>query len=431
MSSKIKSPLFYVFLFVGISIFSCKSLEQKETISSVRFPGEFEKQESIWLIWPTEDHIKGMSNEEVSAQIILALHKSQKVNIAVADEEVEKNAKTYLANKSIQSENISFKIIPSIQMWIRDMGPNFVISQKGEKEIVDFNFNSWGYAEVKDPDNQVEEKFDEMVAKKTNLKLISSELISEGGNRESNGEGVLMTTESVELGRNPGWTKKQIEAEFQRTLGINKVIWLKEGVKEDDHTFKGPIVTKSGEKAYTVVTTNGHIDEFARFVNDHTILLAEVDSEELDDPIALENHRRLEENYKILKEATDQDGKPFEIIRIPMPKTILGIMKPGDPVYDYIATLDYQDGSSFPTGEPIKVIMAASYLNFLIANEVVLMQKYYSYEEDLSLKETDEKAKKILESLFPMKKVIAIDASAINFGGGGIHCITMQEPAAN
>ena len=219
-----------------------------------------------------------------------------------------------------------------------------------------------------------------------------------------------------------------MEAEFKRTLGVSNVIWLKEGLREDDHTFLGPIELENGEKAYTVVTTNGHIDEFARFVNDSTVLLAQVDSADLEDPIAYENHLRMEENYKILKAARDQDGKPFHIVRVTLPKTIITTMQPGDGVYEYIKTLDYQDGSVFPEGEEIKVIAAASYLKFLITQKVVIGQKYWQEGMDPEVQRRDSLAQATLASLFPDREIVMLDALAVNLGGGGIHCITMQQP---
>ena len=219
-----------------------------------------------------------------------------------------------------------------------------------------------------------------------------------------------------------------MEREYKRLLGIEKTIWLKEGLHEDDHTFLGPLETADGTEAYTVITTNGHIDEFARFINDSTVLLAKVDSSDLEDPIARENHRRMEENYQILSKATDQDGDPLHIVRMPLPKTMLTTMAPGDPVYDYIKTLEYQDGSTFPKGDTISVVAAASYLNFLITNSVVIGQKYWRQGLPEDIKARDEKAAAVLQSVFPNRKVILLDAMAVNLGGGGIHCISMQQP---
>jgi agmatine deiminase len=223
-------------------------------------------------------------------------------------------------------------------------------------------------------------------------------------------------------------SKAAIEMEYQRLLGVKKVIWLKNGLLEDSHTFLGPLNTINNSKAYTVVTTNGHVDEFARFVNDSTILLASVDSADLKDPIARENHKRMEENYKILLESTDQDGEPFNIIRMPLPESILTTMGPGDYVYEYIKTLDYIDGSEFPSGDTINVIAAASYLNFIITSEVIIGQKYWRKGMPEEIKTRDEETKAQLASVFPNRKVVMIDALAVNLGGGGLHCISMHQP---
>jgi agmatine deiminase len=294
--------------------------------------------------------------------------------------------------------------------------------------IADFNFNSWGYADTLDIDTKTEEMYDVRVAEHFNMPVISSAMISEGGNREVNGKGTLITTESVEADRNPDMTKEEMEAEYKRLLGATKIIWLKKGLVEDNHTFLGPVTTADGTKAYTVVTTNGHIDEFARFVNDSTILLAQIDSTEFSDPIAFENHKRIEENYQILATSTDQDGNPFTIVRMPLPGTIFSTMSPGDYVYDYIKTLDYEDGSTFPNGNTVKVMAALSYLNFIITNKVIIGQTCWREGMPIELKQKDEQAYQILQSVFPKRKIIMLDALAVNLGGGGIHCISMYQP---
>lgn len=216
--------------------------------------------------------------------------------------------------------------------------------------IADFNFNSWAYSDTLEMDTKTDELYDVHVGEHLYLPVISSLMISEGGNREVNGKGTLITTASVEVERNPSMTKKEMETEYKRLLGVKKIMWLNQGLVEDNHTFLRPITISDGTKAYTVLTTKGHIDEFARFVNGSTILLAQIDSTEFDDPIAFENHKRIEENYQLLVEATDQDDKPFTLIRMPFPGTLFSTMSPGDYLYEYIKTLDYSDGSTFPVG---------------------------------------------------------------------------------
>lgn len=431
-----KLDLPYFFLFVSIIfLIACQNptttnSTKKEAISVVRQPAEYDPQAAVWLMWSPIDHKEGYSNEQVTLEIIDALIPHTKVVVTAANQALYQKAKSSIPASALEGGQVELIQIPSEELWTRDMGPNYVELSNGQKAIVDFNFNAWGYTPTNAMDEYTirMENFDSLIAEKQNLPIIKTELISEGGDREVNGEGVLMVVKTLEKGRNPNWSLAEMEAEFKRVLGVKKVIWLKEGLYEDDHTFRGPIELDNGEKAYTVVTTNGHIDEFARFVNDSTILLAEVPQADMEDPIAQENHRRMEENYKILRQAKDQDGKPFRIIRIPLPKTILTTMKPGDSVYDFISTLEYEDGSQFPEGKPVTVVAAASYLNFLITDKVILGQKYWKAGLDDAIKERDHKAASILEKIFPNRKVIMIDALAINLGGGGIHCITMQEP---
>lgn len=407
---------------------SCASPKQKNDLVVVNQPAEFDAQEAIWLIWPATNHKESESVEEVILSIIDALIGDIDVVVTCKNKELLNEAKETLRNRFGEQKRLKLLEIPSFEIWTRDIGPIFVETNQKTFAIADFNFDSWGYGDTLDVDTKTEEMYDVRVAEHLNLPVISSSMISEGGNREVNGKGTLITSEAVEMGRNPNMTKLQMEAEFKRLLGTEKVIWLKQGLVEDDHTFLGPITTQDGTKAYTVVTTNGHVDEFVRFVNDSTLLLAQVDSADLGDPIAFENNKRIEENYEILSNATDQDGQPFTIIRMPLPGTVYDAIGPGDYVYEFIKTLDFENGIEFPDGESVKVMAALSYLNFIISDKVVIGQSVWRDGLSDEWKLKDEQAARILQSVFPNRKVIMIDALAVNLGGGGIHCISMQQP---
>ena len=283
----------------------------------------------------------------------------------------------------------------------------------------------WGYESPDSPNSRLEEAVDRHVAELLGLEVEKSTLISEGGSREFNGKGVMIAVEAVELQRNPGWTLEAMDEEFRRTLGVSKVIWLAEGMAEDELTFRGRL--PGG--VYTVITTGGHVDEFARFADAETILLAEITEEERrTDPIAAISHERLEESFRRLSAATDQDGNPFRIVRVPAPDSLFDSMRAGDGVFDYIQPLEYEDGSSIAPDDEIKVVAAASYLNFQVTNGLVLAQKYWKPGMPESLREKDERALAILGEVFPGREVLPLDAMAVNLGGGGIHCILQQEP---
>ena len=396
-----------------------------------RFPGEFEKHQAIWLGWSTYEIKNGHSTVPVHLRMIEELVPYVKVKIAVQNSDEMDKIESLLESNNIPIRNVSFHVIPHGDIWFRDMGSIFIVSNKGNMKIVDFNFNGWGFELHSSEYARLEEKVDRLIAKEMGIETIMTRLISEGGDREFNGKGTMITVESVELQRNPNMPRDEIEMEFKRLFGVTKVIWLKKGIYEDDFTFLGTVWGPDGEKnAYRTGTTGGHIDEFCRFVDSSTILLAQVTPEEVEnDPIAKENHLRLEENLEILKNSTDQDGRPFKIVRMPHPETIYYTLEPGDRLYKYISELTYKDGSVFPKGKKVNVIPAMSYLNFLVSNGIVLAPKYWKPGLPEIIRHKDEQAIEILHSVFPNRKIVALDTILINLGGGGLHCITQQEPA--
>jgi agmatine deiminase len=202
---------------------------------------------------------------------------------------------------------------------------------------------------------------------------------------------------------------------------------MKRGVHEDDFPWDSPIAGPDGKEVYTLLTTGGHIDEFARFADDSTILMAQVDTADLaDDPIARENLIRLAENLKIAQAARQPNGRPFRILMMPMPKTIVRTLRPGDVTYDLTATMPFTK-KPFPKGQPILGAAAASYLNFLITNDIVIAQRYGQTGDPANIAR-DEQAQQVLQTAFPTRRIIMLDALAINWGGGGIHCITAHQP---
>ncbi len=406
----------------------CQSQPERknEQENTVRQAAEFEPTQAVWLLWSNYDHKRGCSNEKVTLDIINALLPYTEVKLVFADDSLRRQKTSLLPAKALETGQLKTFVFPYREFWTRDLGPAFII-KNNQLAIADFNFNDWGYGTTTDSLTALNEKLDEKIAAHLQVPMVSTNLITEGGDHEVNGKGTLLVTESVEQTRNPDMTREQIEAAFKTVLGVKKIVWLKSGLCEDDNTQTGPLTNKTGEKVYMPLTTNGHVDEYVRFVNPTTVLLAAVDTTEKD-PISLENARRLEANYQILRQTTDQDGQPLNIVRIPLPHHIFVSLESGDGVYDIIKDYGYKDGSVFPKNKPVKVIAAASYLNFLIANGCVLMPKYWTEGQPLSVKNRDAESMAVLQSVFPDKKIIALDVLAVNLGGGGIHCITRNEP---
>lgn len=412
-------------LFLGL--IGCLSCSQSIiTEDTFLYPAEFDKHESIWLAWPTYEYELDYSNDDVVLKIIESLAPYVLVDLMVRDEAEREKVQNIFKAKNIPYEHVRFRLIPRGDIWIRDMGPIFLKNGNGQMKIADLGFNSWGYDNQTSEYSMVAERVDRLVARTLELPVIRSSMIGEGGNREFSGKGIMMVTEVVELQRNPDWTKAELEKEYKRIFNVQKVIWLPEGVAEDDFTFKGVLPGR-----IFVRGTGGHIDEYARFVGTNTILLAEVTPEERDaDPIARITYERMERNYNILKNATDQDGIPFEIIRVPYTKAIFETLDDYEHI-QYLKNIDYEDGTVIEDDEPITLILATSYLNFIVTNGVVLIPAYWKEGRSEEFSQKDEAFKQIIKKVFPNRDIIQINPEAINIGGGGMHCISQQMPAAN
>lgn len=439
---------YIIISFILFIVCSCSKKENTENFlyfdsladTLFYFPAEFENQKAIWMSWSKYENKKGYDVKAVQAAIIARLSQDieayllaspGETNSNEVDSVVQREIYDYMQKYGANLNNVKIIPVEYEDIWMRDMGPTFVLNKKGGKAIIDFGFNVWGYENQNSRLSQIEGSVDRKIAGKLKIPCISSFLIGEGGAREFNGKGTLILVESVEFHRNPGFSKEQIEAEYKRIFNLKKIIWLPFGMYDDELSFKKRLPGPDGKlNAYTVITTGGHVDQFVRFAGPRKILYSYCSEEETaKDPILRENKRRMDVVLNILKNETDQDGYPFELIPMPFAPTIYDTMYPGDGVYEYLASNDsVRVFNPFKYGEPIVVVLATGYLNFLISNRVIINAKYWREGDPLSWKELDEKAANVLRSAFPDKEIYLIDVRAINLGGGGIHCITQQEP---
>lgn len=336
--------------------------------SSYRMPAEWEPHTAVWLAWPYDadtfpDRVQ--KAESAFVEMISAVHSSELVELLVLDEAMTERSELMLNTAGVDMTKVSFHITDYADVWLRDTGPVFVKDRTGGLVITNWEFNAWGN---KFPELLTDGALPETIGEWNNLSILKPDAVLEGGAIDVNGEGVCMTTEQCLLNenRNPGKPKSDIEKYLGQYLGVKKTIWLKEGLVNDH--------------------TDGHIDELARFAAPDRILCA-YEEDEND-----ENYEILQANYKTLSYATDINGKPFEIIRLPMPHK------------------RYEDGRKAPV----------SYTNFYIGNSVVLAPIFKD--------ENDEAALRILNDCFPGRSVVCIDCSDIIYGGGAIHCVTQQQP---
>lgn len=342
----------------------------KPTEVGYRMPAEWEKHKATWLSWPYDKTTFPSLEkaEEAYVKIIAALANSENINLIVKDRTMKTKVKNLLNKNRVILTSVNFKIFDYADVWIRDYGPIFLIDKKRRQlAMTHWIFNAWG---GKYEDLKKDTKIPELINKEVKLDCFKPGIVLEGGSIDVNGKGTVLTTEQCLLNknRNPRLNKNEIEQRLKDYLGIKNVIWLKNGAAGDD--------------------TDGHIDDIARFVNSTTILCA-FESNKKD-----ENYPVLKENYEILQKSKDQDGKPFRIFKIPMPK---------------------------PLGDSHR--LPASYANFYIANKIVLVPIFGQ--------ERDKIAIKIIQKFFPNRKAVGINCSKLVEGLGAIHCVTQQQPAVN
>lgn len=334
-------------------------------------PAEWEKHGAVWLAWPYDNTTfpNIISDVEKSyCQIIKALEGSEKVNLIIREESKEK-IQNILVDSAIDISNITFITEDYADVWTRDYTPITLLNKEENKlAFVKWNYDAYGKGD--DPyfvDLIKDNRVFENYLSSSLNEVFKPGIVLEGGAVESNGNGTIMTTEQCLLNnRNPTLNKEQNENYLKDYLCAENIIWLKEGLINDH--------------------TDGHIDEIARFVATDTIICAYED--DINDP----NFAILDNNFKILEDSVDKNGNKFKIVKLPMPH------------------MDYDNGEKAPV----------SYTNFYIGNSIVLMSIFND--------PNDQKAIDIIQSMFKDRKVVGIDCSKIIYGGGAIHCITMQQP---
>ncbi|MFA6520239.1 MAG: agmatine deiminase family protein [Candidatus Paceibacterota bacterium] len=336
-------------------------------------PAEWEKHSATWLAWPNdddyfEDRIKNI--EKIYLKMISALHTDEIIKLIVLNQETQNRVSTLLQEGGVDLSKIVFYQVEYVDVWIRDYGPTF-IKNNSEKAWVKWHYNNYG---EKFPELTKDNEVFLNLKEKLGLKMYDAVIAMEGGAIEVNGQGSVLTTEEcLIVNRNLGSSKEDTEAVFKKTIGAKNIIWLNKGLVNDH--------------------TDGHIDEVARFVSPSKIVCG-YEEDNTDD-----NYERLQENFKILENAVDQDGKKFEVIKLPMPH------------------MYYEDGEKKHNGQKAPV----SYTNFYIGNKVILMPLF----DDIN----DAKAVQIIKDCFPDRNVVGIDCRELIYGGGAFHCITQQEPA--
>lgn len=407
---------------------------------SYRHPGEFEPQSDVFMTWlPDDIQMQGYDNRATCIEIIKALQQygDVKLHINCGAEGVLEKARAALRTACVDLDDIEFTQFPDTNWYVRDNGPTIMVDDHGGRVMVNPGWTYYGVWSEDAPEAVCARKAGVHMAVSLGCyDIVSSNLVSEGGDREFSGDGIMMCIEDTEVRkRNPGFTKAQVEEEYKRLYNVQKIIWLPQPTVEDDDYRMGPLEYRAGVP-YFGTSFAAHVDEMCRFVDGSTILLAEVtDEEAAESAAAAESKRRLDAAYEVLRAETDAQGNPFTIVRMPVSIPIDYLLTAEDDDYElYKGFIDemggcFADGTPWPEGD-LHFIASTGYCNFLICNGVVVGQRYWNEGMDPAIKAKDEQAESVLKACFPNREVVMVDSLALNMSGGGVHCWTKNVPAA-
>ncbi len=350
-------------------------LDGTPAASGYAFPAEWEPHEGTWFSWPRPEGIsfpdKYHTVPENLARIFAAIVPRETVHVNVPNGNWERIVRGQLAGHGCPLENVRFHHIRTNESWCRDHGPAFVVKSRrgGGKRVavVDWGFNAWG---GKYPPYDDDDAVPTRVAEQLRLPVFQTPIVMEGGSVEFNGAGTVMTTTDCLLNpnRNPGLGRAEIEQALKDYYGQQHVCWLTGGIAGDD--------------------TDGHVDDLARFINPTTIVVG------VEDDPKDKNYRVLRSARKQVAALRDQDGRPFDVVELPMPGTV------------------EHDGQRLP----------ATYVNFSFVNGALLVPTYRN-------RKADRRAIAVLQKHLPQHEVIGIDCVELIWGLGGIHCLSQQQPA--
>lgn len=410
-----------------------------ETLGKFRIAAEWEPQEAVYLAIGPGDEIDAahFSNgtctvEDVQVEMVRALQDVVMVRIIVNCDSETNTFQQAMKAAGLGQENVEFLIIPHGDIWVRDTGPIWRIEEDGSVALTWFGFNNWGYLPYiegewahSDIPNMLPKNLGIAIGKS----VVHISMIGEGGNKSFNGKGSLICCKAVEKDRNPRLELVEIENALEKYFNVSNIIWVEEGLADDTQTFRVRPEYRSATLPgglFTPLCTGGHVDEYCRFVGPKKVVLAcvydGIIKRGMSENTAI-THYRMGGNLALLQEAKDQDGEKLEILQMPLPPEMIYMIDQRDPIYEIIKDLR---GIKFEG--PINIVLAASYCNYLVCNGVILFPQYYRKGMDPMSKKTDKAALDVIVKAFPKHEIRLINPMPVNAGGGGMHCISNNQP---
>lgn len=349
-----------------------------------RMPPEWAPHEATWLAWPRDPRTWVAGLEPAKAaylDMVEALAPGERVELIVPDDATAKRVRRRLTGRGLEATwwgpgddpsaaevgLVRLHVMDYVDSWLRDTGPTVLVDEAGHRLAVDWRFDAWGGKyEALERDDDLAGR----IAERAGLDRVRVDTVLEGGAIDVDGEGTVLTTEPCLLDpkRGPGRTRARMERLLERMLGVQTIVWLPRGITGDD--------------------TDGHVDTVARFARPGTVLAPRPPGP--GDP----DREPLAANLDHLRSARGADGKPLDVVELPTPEPVT------------------REGQRLP----------ASYANFYVGNEAVLLPRYGC--------EQDDEAGQVLDEAFPERRIFGIDARALVVGFGACHCLTQQIPTA-
>lgn len=346
-------------------------------------PAEWEPHEGTWLQWPHDDTHPNtqIRMEHIWLAMTAALHQYETVHITVPDERRRDHLQQQVRYYCFNESNIDFHIIPTNDVWSRDCGPIFLVNEQRNMAVTEWNFNGWGGRFPFDKDHLVAMK----AAETLRVPVFTAPITLEGGAIEVNGEGTLIATRSsiINPNRNPGKNQEVIESALKQYLGVKHIIWLS-GAPKDFCDAVGS-------------STDFHIDGYARFVDESTVLYTWTDDQ------TNVFYPYLKKHLDELRKAVTESGKSLTLVPLPMTQN---------------ANMSTRDSNTQPPFESKPSL--ALYTNFYIANDIVLLPVYGDVNDTVAMS--------IISEHFPDRDIVTILAQKTAELGGMMHCVTQQQP---
>jgi len=334
------------------------ALLMHQVVGSVRVPAEWEPIEAIWLQWPFGFE---RSYRPAFVEIVAALtQREQKVHMLVKNRFLKHNAKRMLQKGKANLDFLEFHNVKYDNAWLRDNGPMFLFDENASLVLQDFGFNAWSQKDLYyKRDNRVPSQIGSILKLPVQNR---NSFILERGTFEFNGKGALITSWPCLSKRNPDWQREEMEELFIEAWGVSQIVWVEKAPPSD-------------------TVTSGHIDGIARFVNEHTVIVADV--YDLEDP----DKQAFDDAAAIIQNAG------FQVFRI--------------------KTSDYFKYKN--------EWMNGGYVNYLFVNGILLMPAFDMPQDDI--------AKTVLASLYPDAEIVKIDSRVLWYNGGAVHCVTNDQPS--